>query len=52
MLTYAGQFNKQITCVGHSLGAHICGMVTNHLSKKQYKIIGKIKCTMEFHFYI
>lgn len=27
--------------IGHSLGAHICGMVSNHLTKKQYKIIGK-----------
>lgn len=29
-----------MTCVGHSLGAHICGMVSNHLTIKQHKIIG------------
>lgn len=29
-----------MTCVGHSLGAHICGMVSNHLTTKQYRIIG------------
>lgn len=30
------------TCVGHSLGAHICGMISNHLTRKQYKIVGKL----------
>ncbi|KAG4068122.1 hypothetical protein HA402_001547 [Bradysia odoriphaga] len=39
-LTHHGQDNKQITCVGHSLGAHICGMVTTHLTTRQHKIIG------------
>lgn len=29
-----------MTCVGHSLGAHICGMVSKHLTSKQHKIIG------------
>ncbi|GLH00080.1 Phospholipase A1 [Gryllus bimaculatus] len=39
-LTFNGALAKQTHCVGHSLGAHICGMMTNHLSAKQYKIIG------------
>jgi len=39
-LTYKGSSNEQMTCVGHSLGAHICGMVSNHLTSKQHKIIG------------
>lgn len=39
-LTYKGSSNEQITCVGHSLGAHICGMLSNHLTSKQHKIIG------------
>ncbi|XP_074028519.1 phospholipase A1 [Leptinotarsa decemlineata] len=30
----------ETTCVGHSLGAHICGMVSNHLDVKQHKIVG------------
>lgn len=30
----------ETTCVGHSLGAHICGMISNHLHIKQHKIIG------------
>lgn len=33
---------RKTTCVGHSLGAHICGMMSNHLDKKQYKIVGKL----------
>lgn len=33
---------KKTTCVGHSLGAHICGMMSNHLTRKQYKIVGKV----------
>lgn len=41
-LTYRGSSSEQMTCVGHSLGAHICGMVSNHLTSKQHKIIGKI----------
>lgn len=40
-LTYRGSSNELMTCVGHSLGAHICGMVSNHLTTKQHKIIGK-----------
>ncbi|XP_053696306.1 phospholipase A1 member A-like [Sabethes cyaneus] len=39
-LTLAGSRSKQITCVGHSLGAHICGMMSHHLTKRQFKIIG------------
>jgi pancreatic lipase-related protein 2 len=40
-LTYIGSRIEDITCVGHSLGAHICGMMSNHLTKKQHRIIGK-----------
>lgn len=39
-LSHKGSHPKRITCVGHSLGAHICGMMANHLSTKQHKIIG------------
>ncbi|XP_061729918.1 phospholipase A1 isoform X1 [Cydia pomonella] len=39
-ITQAGAMAKMITCVGHSLGAHVCGMASEHLTKKQYKIIG------------
>ncbi|KAL9927203.1 phospholipase A1 isoform 2-T2 [Glossina fuscipes fuscipes] len=39
-LTHNGAFREKMTCVGHSLGAHICGMVSNHLTIKQYRIIG------------
>ncbi|KAH8391698.1 hypothetical protein KR200_009235 [Drosophila serrata] len=39
-LTHYGAVRERITCVGHSLGAHICGMISNHLTKKQYRIIG------------
>ncbi|KAG7305941.1 hypothetical protein JYU34_008502 [Plutella xylostella] len=40
-LTAAGALARRITCVGHSLGAHICGMLSNHLTEKQYKIVGE-----------
>lgn len=39
-LTHNGADATETTCVGHSLGAHICGMLSNHLSEKLYKIIG------------
>ncbi|CRL04728.1 CLUMA_CG017788, isoform A [Clunio marinus] len=39
-LTYMGSKIEDITCVGHSLGAHICGMMSNHLTSKQHRIIG------------
>ena len=29
-----------MTCVGHSLGAHLCGQTSNHLNFKIKKIIG------------
>ncbi|CAG9578935.1 unnamed protein product [Danaus chrysippus] len=40
-LTQAGALARKITCVGHSLGAHVCGMMSNHLTEKQYKIVGE-----------
>lgn len=41
-MTYVGTKIEDITCVGHSLGAHICGMISNHLSSKQHRIIGEL----------
>lgn len=46
-LTYSGASAYDIHCVGHSLGAHICGMISNHLTHRQHKIIG-----MYIHVYI
>lgn len=40
-LTYSGASAYRIHCVGHSLGAHICGMISNHLTERQHKIIGE-----------
>lgn len=40
-LTYSGASAYRIHCVGHSLGAHICGMMSNHLTHKIHKIVGK-----------
>lgn len=53
-ITRSGGLAKMITCVGHSLGAHVCGMMSNHLTKKQYKIIGQyifvpIKYSLRIH---
>ncbi|XP_054263932.1 phospholipase A1 1-like [Macrosteles quadrilineatus] len=39
-LTHSGAPAHTIHCVGHSLGAHICGMMSNHLTEKMHKIIG------------
>ncbi|XP_050441589.1 phospholipase A1 VesT1.02-like [Adelges cooleyi] len=39
-LTYSGASAFNIHCVGHSLGAHLCGMISNHLTLRQHKIIG------------
>ncbi|XP_018797872.1 PREDICTED: lipase member H-A isoform X2 [Bactrocera latifrons] len=39
-LTHHGAAREKITCIGHSLGAHICGMISNHLTIKQHRIIG------------
>ncbi|KAL5280436.1 hypothetical protein ACFFRR_004426 [Megaselia abdita] len=40
MLTHHGNDREKITCVGHSLGAHICGMISNHITRKQHRIVG------------
>jgi predicted alpha/beta hydrolase len=29
------------TCVGHSLGAHVCGIAANYLMFRMHRIIGK-----------
>lgn len=39
-LTHMGARADHTHCVGHSLGAHVCGMISNHLTTKMYKIIG------------
>lgn len=36
-----GGHARKTTCIGHSLGAHVCGMISNYLDLKQYKIVGK-----------
>lgn len=41
---------RKTTCIGHSLGAHICGMMSNHLDKKQHKIVGKLQYTSLYIF--
>lgn len=43
MLTHlrsAGLNIDQLTCVGHSLGAHLCGMMANYLPFRMHRIIG------------
>lgn len=39
-LTAHGVRAENTLCVGHSLGAHICGMMSNHMDRKMHKIIG------------
>lgn len=40
-VAHMGASTYQTHCVGHSLGAHICGMMNNHLTRRQHTIIGK-----------
>ncbi|XP_025412103.1 phospholipase A1-like [Sipha flava] len=39
-LRTAGLDVDQLTCVGHSLGAHLCGMMANYLPFRMHRIIG------------
>lgn len=41
-LKTAGVKTEEITCIGHSLGAHVCGVLANYLPYKMNKIVGKI----------
>lgn len=44
MLTHlrtAGLNVDQLTCVGHSLGAHLCGIMANFLPFRMHRIIGE-----------
>jgi Lipase len=34
---------EKITCVGFSLGAHVCGLIQNYVADKMEKIIGEQK---------
>lgn len=34
---------QKTTCVGHSLGAHVCGVTSNFLKFRIHKIIGNKK---------
>lgn len=47
-LTYSGASAYDIHCVGHSLGAHICGMMSSYLTKRQHKIIGEHRVNYVF----
>ncbi|XP_050524211.1 phospholipase A1 VesT1.02-like isoform X2 [Daktulosphaira vitifoliae] len=39
-LRNAGLNVDQLTCVGHSLGAHVCGVIANYLPFRMHRIIG------------
>lgn len=40
-LRMSGMPVQRTTCVGHSLGAHICGLMANYLDFRIERIIGK-----------
>lgn len=40
-----GMRKKSITCIGHSMGAHVCGLLRRYLGFRPSKIIGKILIT-------
>ncbi|KAG8222820.1 hypothetical protein J437_LFUL005026 [Ladona fulva] len=39
-LTHQGALMKRIICIGHSLGAHICGMIANYSTLRPSRILG------------
>lgn len=41
ILRDAGLTVEKLTCVGHSLGAHICGLMSNYMNFRLERIIGK-----------
>lgn len=40
---HSGMERESITCIGHSMGAHICGLIRRNLRMKIKKIIGEHK---------
>lgn len=40
-LRAAGMNVERTICVGHSLGAHVCGIMANYLLFRVHRIIGK-----------
>ncbi|XP_034945415.1 phospholipase A1 member A-like [Chelonus insularis] len=40
ILQHLGMTISKTTCVGHSLGAHLCGIIANYLLFRMHKIIG------------
>lgn len=42
-LRKSGMQMTRTTCVGHSLGAHLCGLLANYLDFRIERIIGKVK---------
>jgi len=45
-LRTAGLGVDRLTCVGHSLGAHLCGVMANYLPFRMHRIIGTYMCTI------
>lgn len=45
-LRYSGLPETKTTCVGHSLGAHLCGLLSNYLDFRIERIIGKCNCLL------
>jgi len=46
-LRNSGVSMHRTTCVGHSLGAHVCGLVSQNLLFRMHRIIGMC-CTLEY----
>lgn len=50
-LRNSGMSVQHTVCVGHSLGAHICGLMANYLDFRMERIIGKSNHgLLPFHF--
>lgn len=50
-LRNSGMPVQRTTCVGHSLGAHLCGLMANYLDFRIERIIGKCLRSRSFLFF-
>lgn len=47
----SGMSKKRITCIGHSMGAHVCGLMRRYMGFRFNKIIGKIDNIIFIYFF-
>lgn len=50
-LRNSGMPVQRTACVGHSLGAHVCGLMANYLDFRIERIIGMVKLNLFSFFF-